>query len=98
MYRESGMRLRRKKRGEERRRGAKTIVTVLLTKVSVIVTYSFEPRLVRSRPGGNPGSRGRVRCPRAALQPAPGRHSGINPSALRPGRDCVRWTGTGRGG
>ena len=30
--------------------------------------------------GGIPGSR--VRCPRAALQPAPGRHLGINPSAL----------------
>ena len=32
--------------------------------------------------GGSPKPRGRVRCPRAALQTAPGRHLGINPSAL----------------
>ena len=52
----------------------------------------------RSRPGGIPGSRARVRCPRAALQPAPGRHSGINRLALRLGRDenSLEWDRQGR--
>src|SRR5262249_3957313 len=45
-----------------------------------------------------PGSRGRVRCPRADLQSAPGRHSGINRLALRPGRDenSLDWDRQGR--
>src|SRR6516165_2611568 len=48
--------------------------------------------------GGIPGSRGRVRCPRADLQPAPGRHSGINRLALRLGRDenSLDWDRQGR--
>ena len=42
--------------------------------VTDYVTYASESRpMIRSRPGGIPGARGRVRCPRADLQPTPGR-------------------------
>jgi hypothetical protein len=75
------------------REGRKLFVTVSLTSV-----YSFESRPIGRGLGGIQGSRGRVRCPRADLQPAPGRHSGINRLALRPGRDenSLGWDRQGR--
>ena len=47
----------------------------ILQVVTDLVTYDVLnlARYGRSL-GGIPGSRGRVRCPRADLQPAPGRH------------------------
>src|SRR5215471_122109 len=49
-------------------------VTDSLTNVSLYVTFAFESRpMIRTGCGRQAVSTGRVRCPRADLQPAPGR-------------------------
>src|SRR5262249_61434292 len=74
-------------------------VSFTLTFVPISVTYSKSDLARYGRGlGGSPGSRGRVRCPRAGLQPALGR---LWASSLRHydrSARCCRWTGTGRGG
>src|SRR6516164_8315358 len=66
--------------------------------ISDYVTYTFDPRPVIGRGSAGMPDCGRVRRPRAGLQPAPGR---LWASSLRHydrSARCYRWTGTGRGG
>jgi hypothetical protein len=72
----------------------KFLVSVALTCVTVLVN----PRPIERSPAGIAGSRGRVRCPRADLQPAPGRLRASTPRHYDRGARCSRWTGTGRDG
>src|SRR5689334_20719624 len=73
-------------------------VTVILTIVTDIDTYTSESRPVRTRPGRH------ALAARASADPAGGLATrsraalGINPPALGPECEVRRWTGTGRGG
>jgi hypothetical protein len=73
-------------------------VTVMLTFVSVSVTYKHRISSTRTRSGRHSRTAGRVRCPRAGLQPVPGRLRASTPRHYDRGARCNRWTGTGRGG
>jgi len=52
----------------------------------------------RTRSGRHSRIAGRVRCPRADLQPAPGRHRASACRHYDRRARCYRWTGTGEGG
>src|SRR5436190_24120650 len=83
-----------------RKRRVKLFVSFSLTTVTFTVTY--HPNLAQYSigrgPGGIPGSRGRVRIPRAGLQPALGRLWASTLRLYDRSARCALDLGTGSGG